>query len=295
MSTLKIGDVVVSKVTDAEDMKRFAAELNIRGKGFIIKPNWSNANTYTSARVLDFLFNCLEGKKTVVEGYTAWRNELNKGPEPQDFITPKNAKRKWKWIKEQDAWFLRYSRIEKVLKEHGVDYVNITEEVWNCRTVAKGEIQRIVEERFDPLKNEEMYGFVPNKVYELRGRSLISLNWSRKTREIMSLSTKNLFGLIPDPARYGRWHGKNDSLLPQSIADINKLYRSLFQPCFWINEIRDRELLVGSENSVQADAVTASIVGVDPKKIEYLKLASGVFGGYDETLLASLELKLESP
>jgi len=291
---LKIGDLVVSKVTDAADMRHFAKELNIRGKGFVIKPNWSNANTYTSAEDLNFLFDCLKGKKTVVESYTAWRNELNTGLEPQEFITPRNAKRKWKWIKEQDAWFLRYSGIEKVLEKHGVEYVNITEEVWNRRTVANDEIEKIVEERFGSLKNEEMYGFVPKKVYDLRGHSLISLNMSRITREIMSLSTKNLFGLIPDPARYGRWHGKNDSLLPQSIANINKIYRSLFEPCFWINEIINRQLLVGSENSVQADAVTASIEGVNPKKIEYLQHASEVFGGYDDTLLAKVREKLES-
>jgi len=291
---LKIGDVVVSRITDTEDMKRFAKELNIRGKGFVIKPNWSNANTYTSAEDLDFLFDCLEGKKTVVEGYTAWRNELNAGPEPKDFITPKNAKKEWRWIKEQDAWFLKYSGIGKVLEKHGVEYINVTEEVWNGRTVAKAEIKKIVEESFCSLKNEEMYEFVPNKVYNLRGRSLISLNMSRITREVMSLSTKNLFGLIPDPARYARWHGENDSLLPQSIADINKVYRSLFKLCFWINEIVDRELLVGSENSVQADAVTASMVGVDPKKIAYLQFASDVFGRYDENLPVRVEKALES-
>jgi len=294
VSILKIGDVVLSRITDAEDMRRFAKELNIRGKGFVIKPNWSNANTYTSAENLDFLFDCLEGKKTVVEGYTAWRNRLNTGPEPKDFITPKNAKRKWKWIKEQDSWFLKYSGIDKVLKVHGVDYINITEEVWNQRTAAKEKIQKIVEERFGPLKNEEMYEFVPNKIYTLRGHSLISLNLSRITREVMSLSTKNLFGLIPDPARYGKWHGENDSLLPQSIADINKLYRSLFEPCFWINETVDRKLLVGSENSVQADAVTASIIGADPKKIAYLQFASQVFGRYDANLLTRIEKALES-
>jgi len=286
--------VVVTKVTDAKDMRRFAKELNIRGKGFVIKPNWSNANTYTSARVLDFLFDCLEGKKTVVESYTAWRNQLNTGPEPQDVITPKNAKRKWKWIKEQDTWFLRYSGIEKVLKKHSVEYVNITEEVWNRRTVDDREIQKIVAERFGSLQNEEMHRFMPNKVFDLKGQSLISLNVSRKTREMMSLSTKNLFGLIPDPARYGRWHGENDSLLPQSIVDINKLYRSLFEPSFWINEIVDRGLFVGSENSVQADAVTASIEGIEPKKIKYVQQASDVFGGYDETFLANVEEKLES-
>jgi len=289
-----MGNVVFCKVTEAEDMRRFAKELNIRGKGFVVKPNWSNANSYTSAEDLDFLFNCLEGKKTVVESYTAWRNELNTRPEPHDFITPRNAKKKWKWIKEQDAWFLRYSGVERVLKKHGVEYVNITEEVWNHRTVAKREMQKIVEERFGSLKNQEMYGFIPKKVYNLRGCSLISLNMSRMTREVMSLSTKNLFGLIPDPARYGRWHGENDSLLPQSIVDINKVYRSLFKPCFWINEIVDRDLLVGSENSVQADAVTASIVGVDPKGIEYLQFAAKVFGEYDEALLVKVKEKLGS-
>jgi len=291
---LKIGDVVVSKVSDVKDLRHFAKELNIRGKGFVIKPNWSNAHNYTSARMLDFLFDCLEGEKTVVESYTAWRNELNTGTQPQDFITPENAKKMWKWVKEQDVWFLRYSGIEKVLKKHGVEYINITEEVWNRRTVANEKIQNIVEERFGPLKNEEMYGFVPRKVYDLRDHSLISFNLSRKTREMGSLSTKNLFGLIPDPARYGRWHGKNDSLLPQSIADINRLYRSLFDLCFWINEIVDTKFLVGSENSVQADAVAASIVGVDPRQIRYLQIASEVFGRYDETLLAKVKEKLES-
>jgi len=291
---LKIGEVVVDKVTNAENMKLFAKELNIRGKGFVIKPNWSNANTYTSAKDLDFLFNSIKGEKTVVEGYTAWRNELNTGIEPQDFITPKNAKRKWNWIKKQDAWFLRYSGIDKVLEKHDVEYISVTEEVWNHRTVAKQVIQKIVEERFSQVENKEMYGFVPKKIYDLKGHSLISVNMSRITREIMSLSTKNLFGLIPEPARYGKWHGENDSLLPQSIVDINKVYRSLFKPCFWINEIVDRQLLVGSENSVQADAVTAGLVGVDPKKIAYLQLASEVFGGYDATFFTKVEKALES-
>jgi hypothetical protein len=43
-----------------------------------------------------------------------------------------------------------------------------------------------------------MYGFVPEKIYNLKGSVLLSVNNSCKTREIMSLSTKNLFGLIPD-------------------------------------------------------------------------------------------------
>jgi len=285
--------VVVAKVTNVEEMRGFLQQLKIRGKGFVIKPNWSNANTFTSAEMLELLFNCLKGDKAVIESYTAWRNELNTGPEPQDVITPRNAKRKWRWIREQDLWFLKHSGIESVLRKHGVQYVNVTEEVWSCRTVDKDDIKKIVERTFDSVKNEEIYGFVPRKIYALRGRALVSANLSRLTREVMSLSTKNLFGLIPDPARYGKWHGENDSFLPQSIVDINKIYRGLFEPCFWINEIKNRGVLVGSENSVLADAVAAKIVGVNPREIPYLQLASKVFGGYDEALIVKALKELE--
>ena len=291
---MKINGIVLATVTQVDAFKRFIDELDIRGESFLIKPNWSNAKTYTSAKTLDLMFSTLNGDKTVIEGYTAWRNELNTGPVPQDFITPRNAKKKWKWIKDQDEWFLRHSGIGKVLERHRVEYVNITEEVWSGRVVAKEETKRVVEANFGSVKNQEMYGFVPEKVYRLRGHTLISLNMSRGTREMASLSTKNLFGLIPDPARYGKWHGPNDSLLPQSIVDINKVYRSLFKPCFWINEIKQRELLVGSKNSVEADALTARILGVDPEKIGYLLLAAEVFGGYDEAVVEGALNRLES-
>jgi len=275
-----VNGIVFVVAARLQDFKLFVEELDICGKGFLIKPNWSNANTYTSARTLDLLFTSLKGDKTLVEGYTAWRNQLNSGPEPREFITPRNARKKWKWIKEQDEWFLRHSGIGKVLEEHGVEYVNVTEEVWSGRAVAKEEIKKAVETNFGSVRNEEMYSFVPEKVYRLKGCALISLNLSRGTREMASLSTKNLFGLIPDPARYGKWHGPNDSLLPQSIVDIN--------------EIRQRKLLVGSRNSVEADALTAKILGVDPKKIGYLRLAAEEFGGYDEAVVDKALSRLES-
>jgi len=286
--SLKIGDVVISKFQSCREFKDFVNELQIRGKGFVIKPNWSNANTYTSARTLEFLFGSLDGKKTVIEGYTAWRNQLNTGPEPTDFITPENARRKWKWIKQQDAWFLEYSGIMKVLRKHSAEYVNVTEEVWSNRITNANEIKNLVEGKFGSVANQEMYAFVPQKIYSLKEWTLISLNLTRRTRELLSLSTKNVFGLIPDPARYGKWHGKNDALLPQSIVDINKVYQSLFKICFWMNELKDRSLLVGSKNSIQADAATAHIMGINPLKIEYLKLAAKIFGGYNKSLLADI-------
>ena len=280
--------VVVGRVIGAEDFGRFLKELDVRDVIFVVKPNWSNANTFTSAETLDWLFSALKGRIKVIEGYTAWRNELNTGPEPQEVITPSNAKAKWQWIKEQDRWFLRFSGIDKILAKHDVEYVNVTEEVWSNRTLAPDEVRDFVDNKYGILVRQEMYGFVPTKIYELRDSALISLNNSRRTRERVSLSTKNLFGLIPDPARYEKWHGKNDSHLSRSIVDINKIYRSIFSPCYWINEIKELGVFVGSRNSVEADAVAAKLMGIDPEKIGYLRHAANVFGGYDKEVLTKI-------
>ena len=280
--------VVIRTVASAEDMRRFLEELDVRGRIFVVKPNWGNAYDFTSAQTLDWLFSALPGKIKVIEGYTAWRNELNAGPEAKDVITPSNAKAKWRWIKEQDEWFLRFSGIDKVLARHRVDYINVTEEVWSDRTLDAEEVRDLVDPRYGLLTSQELYRVVPSKIYELRDSTLVSMNYSRTMEGGVSLSTKNIFGLIPDPARYGKWHGKNDSRLPRSIVEINKVYRSLFSPCYWINEIKGRGTFVGSRNSVEADAATATLVGVDPEKITYLKRVAGVFGGYDKNALAAI-------
>lgn len=280
--------VVVGRVASAEDFRYFLRELNVQGVIFVVKPNWGNAHTFTSAETLDWLFSALKGRVKVIEGYTAWRNELNTGPEPREVITPRNAKAKWQWIKEQDRWFLKFSGIDKILAKHDVEYINVTEEVWSTRTLDPDEVREFVDNKYGVLVSQEMYSFVPTKIYELKGSTLISLNNSRRTREQVSLSTKNLFGLIPDPARYEKWHGKNDRRLSQSIVDINKIYRSFFSPCYWINEIKELSVFVGSKNSVEADAVTAKSMGIDPEKIDYLRHAANVFGGYDKEVLTKI-------
>lgn len=281
---IDINGIVINKIIEYKDFKRFISGLQIESETYIVKPNWSNAYSYTSAKMLEMLFHFLSDKKImVIESYTAWRNEFNTGPEPVKVITPKNAKKKRKWIKEQDEWFLDYSGIREILEKYGVEYLNITEEVWSGRTANAKKIQKIVESRFKPIKREELYGYIPIKLYKLRGSLLISLNNSRKTREIVSLSIKNLFGLIPDPARYGKYHGEDDNSLPQSIIDINKIYRTLFNT-LWINEIKKANLLIGGKKSIEVDAITAYKLEIDPQKIPYLTLAAKVFGGYNRTL-----------
>ncbi|MCW3985942.1 MAG: hypothetical protein NWE91_05995 [Candidatus Bathyarchaeota archaeon] len=283
--------VVVGKLRSKKDFYHFLRELDVKSVVFVVKPNWSNAHTFTSAETLDKLFSTLQGRIKVIEGYSAWRNELNTGPEPRDVITPSNAKAKWQWIKEQDKWFLKYSGIDEILAKHDVEYINVTEEIWLTRTLDPNEVREFVDNKYGILVSQELYSFVPTKIYELRDSVLISLNNSWRIREKISLSTKNLFGLIPDPARYGKWHGKNDSHLSRSIVDINKIYRSLFSPCYWINEIKESGIFVGSKNSMEADAVAAKLMGVDPETIDYLKLATNVFGGYNKEVLTRIPRK----
>ncbi len=284
--------VVVGKVNTAKDFRHFLKELDVQGIVFVIKPNWSNASTFTSAETLDWLFSALKGRIKVVEGYTVWRNELNIGSKPREVIAPSNAKAKWQWIKEQDKWFLRFSGIDKILAKYDVEYINVTEEVWSTRTLDTDEVRDFVDNKYGILVSQEMYSFVPKKIYELRDSTLISLNNSHQTLEQISLSTKNLFGLIPDPARYEKWQGKNDSRLSRSIVDINKIYRSFFSPCYWINEIKEMSIFVGSKNSVEADAVTAKLIGVDPEKIDYLRKVANIFGGYDKKVLTKIPKSL---
>jgi len=67
---------------------------------------------------------------------------------------------------------------------------------------------------------------VPQKLFDLRRHTLIDLariKMSSPSSRDFSLSLKNLFGLLPQPSRYA-YHPD----LSQSIVDIDKVYKSLF-------------------------------------------------------------------
>lgn len=279
--------ITVGKVNNADDFARFIKELGVKGTVSIVKPNWNNANSYTSAKQLHWLFSALRGRTKIVDGYSLYRNELNTGPDRREAFSPTKAKARWKWIKEQDEWFLKFSGINKVLSSHSVEYINITEDVWSLKTLDPDEVRDFVDTKYGILVSQEMYSFVPTRISELRGSTLLSITSSHKGSQRL-LSTENLFSLIPDPARHIKWYGKDGSRFSQSIVDINKIYRSLFSPCYWINEIEGTGLFVGSKNSLEADAVAARLLNMDPKKIAYFKHAANVFGEYDEKLPAIL-------
>ncbi len=280
--------VVVGRITTQKDFHSFLEKLELKGAIFAIKPNWNATENSTSAQTLDWLLSTLRGNIKIIDGYSAWRNQLSIGSEQREIITPSNARMKWQWIKEQDKWFLKHTGTDKILEKHKVEYINVTEEVWSMKTLEANEVRDLVDSKYGVILSQEMYNFVPTRIYELRGSTFISLNSTYFSRGEISLSTSNLFTLIPDPARHVKWSGRNRTHFSQSIVDINKIYRSIFSPCYWINEIREKGVFVASKNSVEADSVSAKLLGLDPQDISYLSHLTKVFGGYDQSVLARI-------
>ena len=295
---MKVGNVVFEKVRTFEEFRKFINQLDIKGTTFIIKPNWvePTKGQYTEPKPLQWLFDCLKGKKVIIESHTAWRNKvlLETG---EMVVSEKNVEEKKDFLRENDKWFLESTGLFDLLKKYNVEYVNITEEVWKKETVDPKIIQDIVEKKFPPVQHKELYGVIPKKLFELREKAVFIDFAKIKTDEdfAMTLSTKNLFGLIPDPKRSPKYHDHDRKILPYAILDMNKIYRALFESVF-INEgiftaidgpsptkgrlKENLNLVVGGKNSVEVDLVTAKLVGISTNDIlkKYIGVSKEIFG-----------------
>jgi len=107
--------------------------------------------------------------------------------------------------------------------------VNVTEAWWDGACAPEDEVRAALGEM--ELRNEELAGFVPSILMELRGMPLLSLaRFKGPTR----LGISNLFGLIPHPLRTA-WHGANITYFASVCCDLARLYGSLF-PLFGLVE-----------------------------------------------------------
>lgn len=286
-----IGKVRIEEDANKENFIELIRSLKLKPP-IIIKPNWGFSICFTEADILDWTLEACGGDVLVVESYGWARSKemLTKGEwgsfEKSD-------------LRKGDEWFLEYSGIDKVLEKHGVEYLNLTEETWAGRTVAPEEVSDVVEAVNLPVVEEDFLGLVPERLYELRGGSFLSLAKVRTLEAPMwvSLSVKNLFGMIPGPSR-GKYHGQNHSKLSQSIVDIYKIYDSLFNikgvvEAIQTSSVRNKETLqwrnienLGfvsvSDDPLELDAVVAGLLGVYPLDVDYLMLAFKTFGSWDE-------------
>jgi uncharacterized protein (DUF362 family) len=288
---LKIGNVVVEESADEESFIKLIKELDLKPP-VIIKPNWGFSVCYTEATILDWVLTAVDGDTLVVESY-GWartREALETGGwgsfEPED-------------LRESDRWFMEYSGLGEVLEKHGVEFLNITEENWAHRTADPELIRGEVGEKHAPLERDDFLGFVPERLYEMRGCDLLSLAKVRLLEAPMhvSLAVKNFFGMIPGPGR-GAYHGEKHSRLSRSIVDIYKVYDSLFnvkgvveavltaslrdtETMKWENR-KDPGFFAASRDLVELDALVTALLGRDPSTVDYLRLASDEFGVWDE-------------
>jgi uncharacterized protein (DUF362 family) len=287
----KIGNVVVEESANKETFTEIIGELDLKPP-VIIKPNWGFSVCFTEATILDWVLSAVDGDAIVVESYGWARTEeaLKTGGwgsfEPED-------------LRKSDKWFLEYSGIGKVLKKHGVEFLNITEENWGGHTADPELIREAIEEKHAPLEREDFLGFVPERLHEMRGSDLLSLAKVRVLEAPMhvSLAVKNFFGMIPGPSR-GMYHGEKHSRLSRSIVDIYKVYDSLFNVCAVVEAVltaslRDPEtkkwdtlenpgFASASDDPLELDAFVTALLGRDPHSVEYLRLAAEILGEWNE-------------
>ncbi len=308
----KIGTTSLTKITTQSEMDEFVAGLGIKSDKVIIKPNWVEARmgAHTDAKVLDMFLTALKKPAIIVESYTFWRTDkyLVCGGDyySSGEATLETGKKHWNHFKKQDAWFLSATGIDEILKKHNAEYLNITNEVWEKRTVDSQVIQKIVEDKYEPVLFKELYSYVPQRLFDLKGADFISFAKAKKEVEYsFTLSTKNLFGLIPDPTRYPKYHGDSDKQLSVNICDINKIYRSLFDCTFLVDgvftassarsmqeifTVKDWGIILAGKNSIEVDMIGAKLLGAKPPTtgMDLLKESKSVFGESDQNLLSEI-------
>jgi uncharacterized protein (DUF362 family) len=162
-------------------------------------------------------------------------------------------------------------------------------------------IQTIVEDAYSPLYMKKMAGFVPERLYDLSDGTFLNLAKLKFMGDdiVISLTLKNLFGMIPGPDR-GEFHGEMNKVMNPSIVDMNKIYRSMFKTKGVVEGVfnassgmtlepqifRNRGVLWTCDDTLELDAVVTAHVGLDPHEVGYLKLAAQNFGEWDEQPVA---------
>lgn len=322
----KFGSVTLARARSSADLKRLLKDPWLKTDTIIIKPNWvgtDRAYGFTESEGLRMLFEALDSKIVVTESYRLVHPPQKKGG--MKFTADGEevhwdwlfAGKGWKWLEKQpnwnwfkegghwdrvreyDKWFLDEYGFTDLFNEYNVEYVNVTEEVWQGRTADAQEIKKVVETRFPPVFKQRLYSCIPQKLYESQGATLISFaKLKNPHKDIVSFTLKNFFGLLPDPLG-AWWHQWFD----RSLIDTIRIYASLFN-IYGICEglryavlyyakykktkrradriIQDLGVLAYGRHLASVDAVLCSLLGVDPEKISYIKLAQKVFGTYEK-------------
>ncbi len=319
-------------VNSGSDMRELLSPHEL-SETVIVKPNFVDRakGTYTSPDALRILFEAIDSKIIVTEGHGLIRVLCDEdkgicfdhGGKERDWSwIPKGGwnhyadNDDWDWfiegqhwghLKELDRKYLDQKGFTDLFTEFNVEYINITDEIWAGNIVDPAQVKQIVEEKYGPLFTEKLYGFIPEKLYKLKGSSLISFN---KFKHYPTFTLKNMFGFLPEPIRCW-WHGPKNVRMNQSILAINKLYSSFFDiigvqeslgvtPVFnkegehgekdFRYDLKEGSKLVGvGKDRVELDTMLAGIAKFKLEETPYLEQADGVLGKYQPELIEKVE------
>lgn len=216
------GDGMVAEVRDAKELRALLPQEIIEAENVFVKVTWHGyaPGTYTGPVALDALLTAIPGRVTLLEGHTSSRNLA-----PPDWNWETEAESNRRWIREQEAEYLRRTGLAEVIQRHRARYVNVTECYWDGQCAAPSEIESRLASAGVALNYTQLAAFIPSVLLEHRGAPLISFaRFKGPTR----LSLSNLFGLIPDPLR-SEWHGPNITYFAQVCCDLARMYGALFR------------------------------------------------------------------
>ncbi|MFQ5822381.1 MAG: DUF362 domain-containing protein, partial [Candidatus Heimdallarchaeota archaeon] len=337
----KFDQTTIAKVSDSDELRQILVDPWLKSETIIIKPNWvtNEPANFTDSETLRMMFEALDSQIVVTESHIL----LRRTHEGMNF-TVEGKEVNWKWllagegwnwlianpdwdwfkkdghwdrIKKEDKAFLDENGFTDLFKEFNVSYINVTDEVWNGRIADPIEVKRSVETRFKPVQIDKLYSMVPKKLHDLRGSTFISL---AKLKMYASFTLKNVFGMIPDPARPW-WHGQKGSRIAMSIVDINKVYHSLFNvygicealntmsfphpegkfplllPRMKYNIVEGLEIVAFGRDLVSLDAILLNltdqwILQVPELNHEPIDMAQEEFGAYDKEALKESKIKV---
>ncbi|NHJ13761.1 MAG: DUF362 domain-containing protein [Candidatus Thorarchaeota archaeon] len=294
--------------------KQIISKLDLKPP-VIIKPNWSSSMAFTESKLLDWTLSAIDSETIIVESHAVWRCQFFlefEGHRDTAFLT-KLRRQTRKQFRDNDKWFLNFSKMQEVLDRYDVQYLNLSEELWAGRLGDPSLVQDEVEKKFGPLQNKSLYSLVPQRLLEMRGGTLLSLAKPKRSlsEKFVSLTLKNMFGMIPSPWR-GKYHGENDCYLSRNIIDISKVYLSLFstrgiiEGVFSTSETvdnvakpkihQDMGVIWGGRNLLELDALVCSQMGLNPNEVDYLSLAYETLGEWsDHTVKLGFENLVDFP
>ena len=144
-------------VRDVAPMRDILRMLGADEGPVLIKTNWFSPHPgqFTDAATLALACDAVDGEKIVIEGHAAMRNDGSRD------VTADNGRENWDWIREQEAAYFARFGLDAVLGRDDVTYVNVTDEVWEGRTVPEGEVRAGLEGSGAPLVFDELYGAFP--------------------------------------------------------------------------------------------------------------------------------------